>query len=82
MVLEMEPKVLHLDSKTAEEDNVNGHRLSIGDLKTSPHSDPIPSNQAVPPSSATPNGPSFQTHESVRALFIRITISLPGPISL
>jgi hypothetical protein len=77
-VLEKELRVLHLDPRQQEETVCHSRcSLSIGELKTSSHSDALPpkghiySNKVTPCNSATPYGSSIHTHESMETTLFK-----------
>jgi hypothetical protein len=77
VVLEKEPRVLHLDLTTARRrPSLNtGQSMSTGRLKAHPHSDarPLTRAQFLIVNSATPCGPSIHTSESMGAIPIQNT---------
>jgi hypothetical protein len=75
------PKVLILICRQQETMCYIGQSLSIRDFKACPHSDTLPptrscqANNAITPNSATPYGPSIQTHESREVRSTQLTIT-------
>ena len=70
MVLEKELRVLHLDLKAARTRLSSAGSLEEALPSPQRHTS---SNKAIPPNSATPYGPSIQTHESMGAVSIQTT---------
>jgi hypothetical protein len=81
MVLEEETRALHLDLEAAKRrlSSILGRTYAQETPKPMPrvthvfHQGYIYSNKVTPPNSATPCGPSIQTHESMGAKLIQTT---------